>query len=99
MQNTNIIERANAYIAQYVKEHYLPPIGADEELLEIYNDKWYDSFRSKTHDFQVETSFELMDMINHCNQHDEFHDFNQGLFEVKDITSMFLYTLLSDISL
>ncbi len=94
MSSTNIIERGNAYVAQYIKDHYLPPAEADEVLIDIYDDKWYDSFSSKIHDFPVETSFELMDMINYCNKHSEFHDFNQGIKEVHEITTLFLYTLL-----
>jgi hypothetical protein len=87
MPSTNIIERANEYVAQYVKEYYQPPEDEDEM---DYHDSFADSFRSKTHDFQVETCFELMDMINYCNQHSEYHNFNQDFTEVKDITSLFL---------
>ena len=88
MPSTNIIERANEYVAQYVKDHYTPPEDEDEKY--SYDDSWFDTFRIKTHVFQVETCFELMDMINYCNQHSEYHNFNQDYSEVKGITSLFL---------
>ncbi len=94
MPSTNIIERGNAYVAQYLKDHYLPPAEADDDEIFRYADKWYDSFGSKTHNFPVLTSFELMDMINYCNKNSEFHDFHQGIKEVHEITTLFLHTLL-----
>jgi hypothetical protein len=85
-----LIQNATSYIKSYVSDNYSPP----EEDRDMYDDKWIDNFQHTTHNFPVETSFELVQMINYCNKYSEYYDFNQGDTSVEEITTLFLSTLL-----
>jgi hypothetical protein len=92
---SDIIQTATLYIKSYVRDNYSPEEDRDpEEDLIMYNDKWIDNFKHTKHNFPVETSFEVVEMINYCNKYSEFHDFNQGHTTVEEITNLFLGTLL-----
>jgi hypothetical protein len=101
---STIVQKATAYIVAYVREHYQPPEDHDELLdvyndIDMYNDRWLDDFGSSQHDFPIVTSIELMQAINYCNEHSEFHDFNQDFTTVEEITSLFLRTLLVELNI
>lgn len=95
---STIVQKATDYILEFIREHHRPP-PKDVEELDMYNDRWIDAFRTALHDFPIVTSNELMQAINYCNEHSEYHDFNQDFTTVEGIASLFLSTVLVELKL
>jgi hypothetical protein len=88
---SDILQKAIEYVRTYVRNNYTLPHPAEDR--DMYDDEWVDNFSQATHNFQVDTTSELVEMMNYCNKYNEYSDF-RGINTVQSITSDFLSTVL-----
>lgn len=84
----NTLEKASIYIKTYFDNNFKPTGDYD-----MYVNKWCDEFGLQNHDFTINTSGELMEIINYCNQNSEYHNFNQDHTTVESIVNLYLTIL------
>ena len=90
-------ERGLKYIKNYISENYNINESNQSEDPYRYIDSWIDThIMCKHHDFNIDSSIELIEAMNYCNQRNDNYNVFSSVLNLNDIIGEFLYEIVKE---